>query len=118
MQTNSKRDHWRKTLADWKESGLSQRAWCDTHGLKIHQFLYWQRQLKNETQVASKKNRSSSQARHQTQTNASRFIPVEVATSSLPSSPGLSITLPNGICIQGLTETPLPHLQALVRSLS
>lgn len=42
----AKRDDWQAHVRAWRESGLSQVAYCAVHGLKPHQLSYW---VKRET---------------------------------------------------------------------
>lgn len=42
----AKRDDWQAQVRAWRESGLSQVAYCAAHGLKPHQLSYW---VKRET---------------------------------------------------------------------
>jgi hypothetical protein len=39
---------WRNHLKGWQSSGMSQIAYCQQHGLKIHNFHYWRRRLRGE----------------------------------------------------------------------
>ena len=32
---------WEARVAEFRASGLSGAKWCQTHGLKTHQFYYW-----------------------------------------------------------------------------
>jgi len=36
---------WRKLLAQWGKSGLTQAAFCREHGLSANTFLWWKREL-------------------------------------------------------------------------
>lgn len=38
---------WAERIAEFRESNLSAPQWCETHGLKIHQFRYWYKKLGN-----------------------------------------------------------------------
>ena len=37
----AKRDSWQAHVRAWRESGISQVAYCAAHGLKPHQLSYW-----------------------------------------------------------------------------
>ncbi|MDN5940068.1 MAG: hypothetical protein L0H83_15600, partial [Salinisphaera sp.] len=41
----SKSDTWRGHLAGWRDSGLSQAAYCRQQGLALASFGYWRRKL-------------------------------------------------------------------------
>lgn len=40
-----KREFWKRHVAHWQHSGLSQRAYCGKHGLKTNHFYYWRRRI-------------------------------------------------------------------------
>lgn len=40
---SSKADFWQKHVNDWQRSGLSQKAYCAQHDLKLASFGYWRR---------------------------------------------------------------------------
>ncbi|WP_084511534.1 IS66 family insertion sequence element accessory protein TnpA, partial [Desulfatibacillum aliphaticivorans] len=41
----AKRRFWEHHLARCRQSGLTQKAYCQKHGLKLHQFYYWKKRL-------------------------------------------------------------------------
>ena len=78
----AKRRTWKRHLADWKSSGLTQTGYCTAHDLKPHQFTYWKRRF------------------HQTAT-MSGFLPVCLVESAPPESAAghshLTVETGNGI---------------------
>ncbi|MBN2452594.1 MAG: hypothetical protein JXR77_19580 [Lentisphaeria bacterium] len=38
---HARREHWRGVVETWRESGLSQAAFCREHQLRPWQFAYW-----------------------------------------------------------------------------
>jgi len=42
-----KRVFWRRHISAWRESGLSQAAFCRKYDLKAFQFSYWKKQIAN-----------------------------------------------------------------------
>lgn len=60
------------TIAAWKQSNLSQKAYCEQHQIRYHVFHYWYKRYRNEQS-----------ARPQ-----ASFIPLNVK----PSLPGTSCT--------------------------
>ncbi|MEY8197710.1 MAG: hypothetical protein RPS47_00535 [Colwellia sp.] len=38
----------KKTILEWKESGLTQKAFCQKTSLNVHTLHYWIRQLKDK----------------------------------------------------------------------
>ena len=46
--TEYKRKIWSERIASWKESGISQRAYCEQHQLVLGTFCYWRSRLKEQ----------------------------------------------------------------------
>ena len=44
-ERREKQRYWDEHLSKWKESGLSQSAYCREHELNLHRFNYWKRRL-------------------------------------------------------------------------
>ncbi len=49
-----KLEQWKITIDDWKSSGLSQKAFCQNHNLKIHTLHYWIRKLNKGSKPSGK----------------------------------------------------------------
>ncbi len=45
MDKQQRLQEWTARIADFKTSGLTMSAWCQTHGQTIHQLKYWLRKL-------------------------------------------------------------------------
>jgi hypothetical protein len=43
MDLLEKRAYWQQHLAGWAQSGQTQRAYCEQHGLKLANFAYWRK---------------------------------------------------------------------------
>ena len=39
----TKRERWEQIIAEWETSGLSQKAFCQKHGLSHYLFTYWRK---------------------------------------------------------------------------
>jgi hypothetical protein len=89
--------YWQEQITTWEQSGQSQKAFCEQHELNYHRFGYWRRKF-IEQQNPENKSRNS-------------FVAVRPIQNSTNS--GLSLTLPNGVLIQGIE----PHNLAVVRQL-
>ena len=95
-------DYWRSHVEDWRQSRLSQIAYCEQHGLNIKSFRRWRTRLQADAVVPP----------------ALTLVPVSVnATQTAPvvhlrSPAGWHIELP-------LTQTdnPMPWLAQLLRQL-
>ena len=53
MDRNEKQRFWQQHLADWSSSGLSQKAYCAQHSLKLANFQYWRQRLRSSGQTQS-----------------------------------------------------------------
>jgi hypothetical protein len=84
-QMNDHIDHW-------KQSGQSQKNYCEQHGLVLHQFVYW---------VGK---------RRKAEENRTDFI-----TLSMPEHQGsIQLRLPNGVEIALPANIPVSYLKALI----
>ena len=59
---------WSDRIASWKQSGLSQRAYCEQHQLVLGTFVYWRCRLKKLEAV--------------TPADKPRFLPVTIKQQS------------------------------------
>ena len=96
-------DQWRQDIEDWRNSGLSQQAFCRDRNLSYHQFHYWRKKL-------------AYKATDKTQPRSSALVPVTYRSPS-PDN-GLSIQLPNGISLRGIASHNLLLVERLLASLS
>lgn len=92
--TNRRRDSrkaafWRESVARWRRSGQSVRAYCAGAGLSEPSFYAWRRQLTMRDQAA------------RPQRSAPHFVPVHVVPAAPPSAaPPLDVVLGNGRVIR------------------
>jgi transposase len=47
-ERTEKRRYWRKHIAAWRRSGLSQSAYCRENDLSFHQFRYWKKRVHDD----------------------------------------------------------------------
>ena len=95
---------WRRWLARYERSGLSQKAFCARHGLALSTLTYWRRR---------ERNRAAEQS--------ASFVEVpQSAVSAVPSSmalAGILIELPSGVRFELSRATDAKWLAALLREL-
>ena len=91
---------WRQHISAWKTSGQSQSEFCSVNELSYHRFCYWQRKFHRQAQ----------------QNTHDGFA--TVSRSPEPVSCGLSIALPRGLVVQGITTGNLPLVYQLLSHLS
>ena len=49
MTTSEKSRFWQSHIDLWPTSGMTQAAYCQTHGLKLATFQYWRKRLREMT---------------------------------------------------------------------
>ncbi len=47
------RSGWEQLMAQYKASGLKQRAFCEQHGLAYSTYCYWRKQLRQSPSIES-----------------------------------------------------------------
>ena len=83
---SKKAAYWRRMTQEWKRSGQSQAAFCETRNLKLTTFRWWRHRLLRETAEAAKAKGTDSSA---------PFIPVRLVDPSSSSSQPIEIVLAN-----------------------
>ena len=91
---------WGTHIQGWQTTEQSQSAYCKAHDLNYHCFIYWRRKLVGATKRKTKPARSSA------------FVPVQ--SSPIIVVEDLSLTLANGMTLQGITSSNLPVVQQLL----
>ncbi|WP_240205470.1 IS66 family insertion sequence element accessory protein TnpB [Vibrio sp. CyArs1] len=77
------KQHWQHHIDAWQQTQISQAQYCRSHQLDQSQFSYWKRKVLGASN---------------TSTVSSQFTIAQVETSTL------SVTLPNGVLIDGVDE--------------
>ena len=102
----SVRRRWTELVAEYERDTLTQRAFCERHGLVLSSFARWRRRLLEE--------RAESPA---------PFVRVSLAADR-PRSPApelsssvLRVRLPSGVCIEGVSAANAALVAELVRAL-
>jgi len=106
LEPLSRQEFWRQHIDRCRQSSLSKVAYCRENDLIYHQMMYWQKRLEpadTSLQVDQKP-------------QCPRFIPV-VVDGQASCTPSLSITLPNGLSISGITEATLSWIKPLLSQL-
>jgi hypothetical protein len=93
-------EYCRQHIDTWKTSDQSRSEFCRVHELNYHRFLYWQRKLRNQER----------------QDTNGGFASVTRRSGSVPG--GLSIVLPRGLVLQGISASNLPVVYQLLSHLS
>ena len=99
-------EFWLQRVNAWHQSGFSQKAWCDQHGVSPSQFSYWKRKL---------------QAVHvNSDTTPSSFVPAVLEDNVFPAretAPSITVTFPNGVTVSGIDHQNLLLLKELMEVL-
>lgn len=100
LQTLSREILWQRHVDQWRRSGLSKMAYCRQHALAYHQMVYWS---KKEDHVA------------EPAIACGGFVAVTVASQARDC--GLSVRLPNGLTIEGITDYRIELVGKLIAQL-
>ena len=87
MDIASKRAFWQQHLTDWAQSGQTQRAYCDQHGLKLANFSYWRKHqgtAKTSSKLIALSAAPSSASVQLTVSGLQMTVPVAVLEQVLP----------------------------------
>ena len=99
----SKTGLWKSHLAAWRDSGLSQSAYCRRHGLSLPCFGYWRSKLHAAWSPPA--------------LSENALLPIVVAEVAM-SDDRIEVALPNGLQVRvsvGLDPQRLvPMIQALI----
>ncbi len=102
---DERQSYWKKLVLEWKESGLSQTAFCVQKNIKYANFIHWRRRLKSREQKSA---------------SAPALVPVSLRPAGDASSeqtPIIRITLGNGRRIDLPINVSTEQLRAVVSSL-
>jgi len=105
--SQSKRDHWRPIINAWRDSGLSQTAFCKSRKLSLSQFTYWRAKILAKPEVECHPSKGS--------LGTSPFVPVHALDAQ--SKTGLRLSLPNGVILSGIDEHNVALLKSIVQAL-
>jgi len=102
--TEDPASYWQPHIQAWQASGLSAKCFCRQQALPYGRFLYWCRKQRQPDRAA------------QPTASAARFARV-VPLGEPAAADGLTVTLPNGVRIAGITAQTLPLLPELLTQL-
>lgn len=98
---NTRAQYWKEQINAWRASRQSQQAFCKTHQLNYPRFGYWLRKFREQDSIAVAPRRSPG------------FVPVVAA----PARSDLTVRLPNGIELHGITADNLLIAEQLLARL-
>jgi len=107
--SNTELSYWQNQVAEWQRSNLSVAAYCRRHQVMYHKFLYWRSKLDRS---------SSSESSIKEVSGFTRVVSQRVDVSEFTTSqPALTVTLPNGIKVDGLYASNISLLGDILRQL-
>jgi hypothetical protein len=98
--------YWRRLLAEWERSGLSQAEFCRRRGIKAVNLAWWKRRLKGTDDVGGER-----RVHQPGRAGRNGFVEVALsrgsasvsalrAPSSVPTSDRYELVLPGGACLR------------------
>lgn len=95
-----KSEFWTPHIAGWRDSGLSQTAYCRQHGLDLKRFAYWRRTLAPTRAAAS----------------MPALVPIVVSDAPVPDD-RVEVCLPNGLQVRLSAGVDPARLVPMIRAL-
>lgn len=102
-QSPSLTTHWTGHIQRWQRTEQTQSAYCRDQNLSYHRFNYWRRKLTTPSKL------------DQNPARFSAFVPVKTCLPVVVRE--LSLTLPGGMVLQGITSGNLPLVKQLLSAL-
>ena len=100
-ETESPAEYWQRQVETWRASGTSQARYCTANGLRYSRFLYWRRKLDRPSTPPADSDGSPGFAR----------------VSAQDTSYDLSISLPSGLVIRGISADNVAVVHQLLAQL-
>jgi len=106
--STEQREEIQMVISLWRESGLSQGAFCRREGIARSTFQSWRRRYDSTYETVEQKVHVASKTTNQS------FISLEMQGSVVSSSEDLEIIYPNGVRIKCKSTTSDERLRSLV----
>ena len=91
--------YWQQKIEQWQSSNQSQKMFCQENDLSYHRFLYWRGKFRDDT-----KNQQA----------GGGFATVDYCRDA---SGGLTLSLPNGLVLRGISADNVPVVRQLLEQL-
>jgi hypothetical protein len=95
-------DYWRQQVNNWMSSCQSQAKFCQANGLSYHRFVYWRQKFERDPGSSRTKRESGG------------FATVDYHHEV---SGGLTLCLPNGLVLRGISADNVPVVRQLLEQL-
>jgi hypothetical protein len=124
--TDQDRERWKKLVADFEASDLTQREFASERGISFSKLRNWIYRLRKESRPLVERAPTSSgqEPRRAAITKGSRLVPVQVVASAPKvrlveaGSMLLEMVLPSGATVRFPEGSDLAYLRALAAALS
>jgi hypothetical protein len=94
--------YWKEQVDAWKSAGTSQIKFCQANELSYHRFVYWRRKFEHGPGGRQEKRESGG------------FATVDYRQDV---SGGLTLSLPNGLVLRGISADNVPVVRQLLEQL-
>lgn len=100
--------YWQQQIQQWRQSETSGAHFCREHDISYTRFCYWRRKLGED---------NNSPAKERSLSRFTRVVPHDRNMPAQVERSGLTLTLPNGVIIRGVTADHVELIGQLVRQL-
>jgi len=90
-------------IRQWQSSGQSKSSFCRARNIKLHTFYYWEQKYRKET--------AGSIQEH------GQFVKLQINTSEEQDSGKLTMSCPNGVCLEFEVLPSPSFLGALLKAI-
>ena len=94
-QARQRETHWRKVLAEWSRSGLTQTAFCRERGLSLSAFHWWKGELARRDAGPEPRQKAKGHARG-SRGSTTGFLPVRLVGSREAGGAGEQVGIGDG----------------------
>ena len=108
QKVSSKQQFWSAHIQAHRQSELSQNEYCRRNNLQAGQFRYWNKKLEEQSG-------ESAALEGKVKSNQQPFVAVSVEEAPPPSH-GLSLHLPGGCQLTGITESNVSLVRLIIGS--
>jgi len=108
-ETKQRQDYWAIELQQWAESGESGLQYCKENHLSYSRFAYWRKKLDIQGKPAARS--------HTRRDRFTKVVPRPAQEQPPAADPGLTMSLPNGITLQGIRGGHIKLIGQLLRQL-
>jgi hypothetical protein len=98
----AKQARWERRIRQWRDSGLSQRIFCQRKGLALSTFQWWRQRLAGAARAAQ----------------PPAFLPIEPKPAAAGPAGVVHVELADGVRVRLEGEAALHAVAALVRRLA